>query len=152
MGVRDQDREMEGHGEITTLSGVTAQNAMETMGPPVARLESVPGRLGSDPVLRWLRQMRSDLFFAASSARAPNSTSRPRRRCFYMGTRRILGYLRQISFGSVAYVDSIGPVACMERHGMRVGRNQTLSSGYGQNTLGLVTRIEPLTRLARRAP
>ena len=75
------------NGEITTLSGVTAQNAMETMGPPVARLETLADRLGPDPVLRWLRQMRPDLSLRASSARAPNSTSRPRRRCFYMGTR-----------------------------------------------------------------
>ena len=217
------------NGEITTLSGVTAQNAMETMGPPVARLETLADRLGPDPVLRWLRQMRPDLFFAGELRARPQldfPSSPPlflhgyawRKRVdgiigygdldtlpswkylnpdivtgalfthqlvpalasnlflhgHVVGRRSvttpsgtypnailvdylvdygtiavtdnqggIVGYARQISFGSVAFADSIGPVACIERHGMRVGRNQKLSSGQGQNTLGLVSAIEP---------
>jgi hypothetical protein len=217
------------NGEVTTLSGVTAQNAVVTMSPPVARLEAFDGRLGSDPVLRWLHLMRPDLFFGGERGTGPqvdiagmpplflrgyawrkrvdgiigygDRDTLPSWRYLnpdivtgamfthhlvpslandlflhghVVGTRsvttrsgiypraivvdylvdygvstevghgdEIVAYYRQISFGSVAYVDSLGPVACMERHAMRVGKNGTLSSGFGQYTLGLVSTIEP---------
>lgn len=53
---------------------------------------------------------------------------------------------RDISFGTVSYVDSVGPVACSERALVRVGVNHTYSNGVGADD----ARYAPIVLSAMR--
>ena len=58
----------------------------------------------------------------------------------------LVGYYRSVTYGTVAYVDSLGPVAETARHLMRVVSATKLTDGVGVEQAGLTELVLPLPR------
>jgi hypothetical protein len=59
---------------------------------------------------------------------------------------KLVGHYRSIAYGTVAYVDSVGPIAETGRHLMRVVSSTRLTDGVGNERVDLTERLFALPR------
>jgi hypothetical protein len=63
-----------------------------------------------------------------------------------------IGYSREVAYGTVACVDSLGPVAATARHSMRVVSTTQVTNAVGAEEAILTGTMPVLARVAARRP
>lgn len=113
---------------------------------------------GAQFTLQLIPSLASDVFLhgriaGRKSVTTPSGTYPNAIECEYMVNYGIaamtddqgglLGYQRSVSYGTVAYVDSLGPVACSERLRMRVVSSGAVTNGVGTQHSSLRATVPP---------